>query len=215
MNSYKWGTLLMNEFIILFGMVIFAGLHTLSASQSFKSRIQAWIGNRTYHGFYRAFYNLFALISLAPVTLSIGLSDKIIWQIPATEQTLITIVLVVQMIGTIGIVISLLQIDLLRFAGIKQVWAYFTGGELPLKDEPLQHKGLYNYMRHPLYFFALLSMWFTTVMTDLQLLFTLAATAYFVIGSQWEEQRMIKAFGQDYIDYQHRVPWLIPFVKFS
>lgn len=200
--------------IILLGMAIFAGLHTLSASQTFKQAVRKRVGDRAYHGFYRLSYNIFALVSLAPITLSIGSSDTIIWKIPESQQTLASIVIVIQLIGTVGMIISLVQIDILRFAGLKQVWAYFTGGDLPLKDEPLQHKGLYRYMRHPLYFFALLSMWFMPVMTDLQLLFTLAATAYFLIGSRWEEQRMVKAFGQDYIDYQQSVPWLIPFIKF-
>lgn len=199
--------------IILLGMVIFAGLHTLSASQTFKQRIREQVGDRAYHGFYRIIYNIFALVSLAPVTLSIGFSDTIVWEIPNTQQTLTPVILVIQMIGTVGMIISLFQIDMLRFAGIKQVWAYFTDGELPLKNEPLQRKGLYRYMRHPLYFFALLSMWFVPVMTDSQLLFTLTATAYFVFGSRWEEHRMVKAFGQDYIDYQQSVPWLIPLVK--
>jgi len=196
-------------------MVIFAGLHTLSASKSFKLKIRERVRDRAYEGFYRAGYNIFALISLAPVTLSISMSDTIVWQIPESQATLTTVVLIIQMIGTIGMIISLLQIDLLRFAGIKQIWAYFTGGELPLRSEPLQRKGLYKVVRHPLYFFALLSLWFAPVMTDLQLLFTATATAYFVIGSRWEEQRMVKAFGQDYVEYQQTVPWLIPFVKFG
>jgi len=196
-------------------MVIFAGLHTLTASQSFKQRIRDRIGDRAYYGFYRAGYNIFALISLAPVTFAIAMSDRIIWQIPDSQQTFATIVLIIQLIGTIGMGISLIQIDLLRFAGIKQIWAYFTGGELPLPEEPLQRKGLYKLVRHPLYFFALLSLWFVPVMTDLQLLFTLTASAYFIIGSRWEEQRMVNAFGQDYINYQKSVPWLIPFVKFG
>lgn len=196
-------------------MVIFAGLHTLSASQSFKQSIRKRVGDRAYHGFYRAVYNIFALVSLAPVTFSIAMSDRIIWQIPASQGMLQTIVVAISLIGTAGMAISLIQIDLLRFAGIKQIWAYFTGGDLPLKNEPLQRNGLYKYVRHPLYFFALLSMWFVPTMTDLQLLFTIAASAYFIVGSRWEEQRMVKAFGQDYMDYQQSVPWLVPFVKFG
>lgn len=200
--------------IILLGMVIFAGLHTLSASQSFKQKIRDRVGDRAYHGFYRISYNIFALVSLAPVTFSIAGSNNIIWEIPESQQTVSMIVTIIGLIGTIGMAISLVQIDILRFAGIKQVWVYFTGGELPLKPEPLQRNGLYRYMRHPLYFFALLSMWFVPTMIDSQLLFTAAASAYFVIGSRWEEQRMVKAFGKTYIDYQQSVPWLIPFVKF-
>jgi len=204
----------MDKLIILLGMAVFAGLHTLTASQSFKQTIRMRIGDRLYHGFYRIFYNIVALISLAPATLSIGFSQNIVWQMDGVSIYIINIINLIQIIGTLGMIISLFQIDILRFAGIKQVWAYFTDGELPLKNEPLQRNGLYRYVRHPLYFFGLLSMWFVPMMVDSQLLFTILATAYFVFGSRWEEQRMIKAFGQDYIDYQQSVPWLIPFVKF-
>ena len=204
----------MDILIILLGMAVFAGLHSLTARQSFKQRIRERVGERLYHGFYRITYNLFALISLAPATLSIGSSDTIIWKIPESQSLLIPIVIIIQLIGTLGMIVSLFQIDILRFAGIKQVWAYFTDRELPLKNESLQHRGLYRYMRHPLYFFALLSMWFVPTMYDLQLLFTILASAYFIFGSRWEEQGMVKVFGQDYIDYQESVPWLIPFVKF-
>lgn len=200
--------------IILLGMVVFGGLHTLSASQSFKQKIRERLGDRLYYGFYRISYNIFALISLAPVTFSIGYHNEVVWQIPESQPILAIGITIIGLVGTVGMLISLIQIDLLRFAGIKQVWAYFTGGELPLPNEPLQRNGLYRYMRHPLYFFALLSMWFVPVMIESQLVFTIAATAYFLIGSRWEEQRMVDAFGQEYVAYQQTVPWLIPFVKF-
>jgi len=195
-------------------MAVFAGLHTFTARQSFKQQIRERIGDRRYYGFYRIIYNIVALVSLAPVTLSIGASQKIVWQIHPDIGYVINVLNLIQLVGTLGMIGSLFQIDILRFAGIKQVWAYFTEGELPLKNEPLQHKGLYRYVRHPLYFFGLLSIWFVPTMTDSQLLFTVLASAYFVFGSRWEERRMVNAFGQEYVDYQQSVPWLIPFVKF-
>jgi protein-S-isoprenylcysteine O-methyltransferase Ste14 len=193
-------------------MLIFAGLHTLSASQTFKQAIRKKMGDRAYHGFYRIAYNIVALISITPVVLAIGMSQHIIWQVPPSHPAFF-IMLAIGLVGTIGMVITLLQIDLLRFAGIKQIWAYMTRDILPLPDEPLQLKGFYRMVRHPLYFFGLLSMWSVPIMTDLQLVFTVAASLYFIIGSRWEEQRMVEAFGEAYTDYQQAVPWLVPFVK--
>lgn len=201
-----------NWIIILLGMLIFAGLHTLSASQTFKQAIRKKIGDRAFHGFYRIAYNIVALISIAPVVLAIGMSQHIIWQVPSSHPAFV-IMVVISLIGTIGMAITLLQIDLLRFAGIKQVWAYMNHDILPLPDEPLQLNGFYRMVRHPLYFFGLLSMWSVPIMTDLQLMFTVAASLYFIIGSRWEEQRMVEAFGEEYITYQQSVPWLVPFVK--
>jgi protein-S-isoprenylcysteine O-methyltransferase Ste14 len=65
-------------------------------------------------------------------------------------------------------------------------------------------------VRHPLYLFSLLAIWPSPIMTESLLAFNAAATLYFVVGSRLEEKRLIAAFGQTYLDYQRRVPWLIP-----
>lgn len=204
----------MNLIIILLGMLIFAGLHTLTASRTFKTMIRERLGDRVYHGFYRLAYNIVTLIILAPIAVTVWFGGTVIWRLPADAVGFETLFLVIQAIGLLGTAVALLQIDLGRFIGITQVWAYVTGKELPLPSEKLQRSGLYRFVRHPLYLFSLLTMWPVTAMTDTLLLFNIAATAYFIIGSRWEETRMVQAYGADYINYQEQVPWLIPFVKF-
>ena len=88
--------------------------------------------------------------------------------------------------------------------------AYFSGGQLPLADEALQTDGLYGWVRHPLYFFSLLALWFSPTMTDALLMFNIAATLYFVFGSLIEEQRMVNAYGDIYKQYQQNTSWMIP-----
>jgi protein-S-isoprenylcysteine O-methyltransferase Ste14 len=116
-------------------------------------------------------------------------------------------------VGLIGLVVSLLQINLGQFTGLSQVRAYVAGDPLPLPIEPLQTKGMYALVRHPLYLFSLMILWPVSSMTDTMLAFNIAATLYFVIGSRYEERRLTEAFGQPYRAYQQRVAWLIPFVK--
>ena len=38
-------------------------------------------------------------------------------------------------------------------------------------------------------------------------------TIYVFIGIRIEEGKLIKEYGQDYVDYQQKVPMLIPFLK--
>jgi protein-S-isoprenylcysteine O-methyltransferase Ste14 len=134
----------------------------------------------------------------------------IVWEIPASLHA---ILLIIQVISAIGLIVSLLQIDLLRFLGFRQVKAYLNGDSLPLPTENLQIKGLYRFVRHPLYLFSIVSIWSVSSMADVYLGFCIGATLYFVVGSLYEERRLIKTFGEPYINYQQRVPWLIPFVR--
>lgn len=194
-----------------FIMTIWAVLHSVVAGQTVKGWFRFRFGERAYHGLYRIIYNSFATLSIAPILLWVYLrSNSVIWRLPLGLEPLL---LVVQGIGLVGLVVSLLQIDLGRFAGISQLRAYAAGAALPLPEEPLQTGGLYGVIRHPLYLFSLLVLWPVSSMTDTLLAFNIAATLYFVFGSLLEEQRLAAAFGPSYEDYRRRVPWLIPFLR--
>ena len=189
-------------------MLVFAVIHSITADKRVKGWFAQSFGERTYEGFYRLIYNIIALISIAPLFLYMWSIATVLYRVP---NWLIPIFAAIQLIGSIGLVVAVIQIDWARFIGLKQLIAYFTGADLPLKEEPLQLKGLFAYVRHPLYFFSLLSLWFSPVMTTSAFLFNIAATVYFVVGSRIEEGRMIDAYGELYENYRQRVPWLIPF----
>jgi protein-S-isoprenylcysteine O-methyltransferase Ste14 len=70
--------------------------------------------------------------------------------------------------------------------------------------------GLYCHVRHPLYSAGLLFIWLSPLMTTSLLALNLGLTLYIIIGSIFEERRLVGQFGQAYVDYQRRVPRLIP-----
>lgn len=194
--------------LVLISMLLYGFIHSILASQGFKQRIQNRVGDRAYHSFYRLAYNVFAVVSLVPVFLLLAFRPgETVWSIDLAYETPL---LIIQAIGLIGLTISLLQIDLLRFAGISQMVAYFGGQPLPLPGEPLQTHGLYRFVRHPLYLFSLLTIWPITTMTSAYLGFCLGATTYFIIGSYYEEKRLMRLFGEAYERYQAKVPWVFP-----
>jgi protein-S-isoprenylcysteine O-methyltransferase Ste14 len=106
-----------------------------------------------------------------------------------------------------------LQIDTGRFLGISQLSAYQLGRELPLPSEPLQTGGVYRIVRHPLYLFSLMLIWPTATMRAGYFGFCVGTTIYFLIGSLFEERRLLAGFGPAYSDYRDRVAWMIPFVR--
>ena len=198
---------------VLITMIAFSILHSLSAGDRPRAFFRRHWGDRAYHGLYRLIYNLFAALTLVPVFLALLFSPgAVIW---STESPVAFIFIGIQLTGLIGLLISLLQIDLARFAGLRQFIAYVRGEPLPLPAEPLQLRGVYQLVRHPLYLFSLLVIWPGPIMTEGLLAFNIAATLYFIVGSLLEERRMIAQFGQAYIDYQRRTPWIIPFPRRS
>ena len=191
---------------ILTAMFIYSLIHSVLAGNKVKQSIRSKIGFRAYEGLYRFSYNILATISFVPILLLITLSDsKTVWQFTSSWNTPLSII---RAIGLIGFCIALLQTDLARFAGLSQVLAYLRNRPLPLPPEKLRTTGLYSRSRHPLYIFSVLILWTTPVMTNTYFAFCISVTIYFIIGSHYEELRMLNTFGEAYARYQTQVPWL-------
>lgn len=202
----------MSLLIILTGLAIFGVVHSVLAGQNVKQRVRERIGTQRYEAFYRLTYNLLAVVMLAPVALLLLVAPGgIVWQV---ESPLVTLVFNgLRLAGLLGLTVSLLQIDLGRFAGWSQLRAYLNGTPLPLPDEPLQTGGLYGRVRHPLYFFSLLVLWPAPTMTEALLALNIGSTVYFLIGSIYEERHLTQTFGDAYRQYQARVPWMLPSLR--
>jgi protein-S-isoprenylcysteine O-methyltransferase Ste14 len=71
-------------------------------------------------------------------------------------------------------------------------------------------RGPYVWVRHPLYFFTLVLIWFTPNLTADRFLFNLLWTAWIVVGSYLEERDLVAEFGERYRHYQRTVPMLLP-----
>lgn len=195
---------------VMLWMLVFGVVHSLSAGQV-KGWFRARFGERAYHGLYRLFYNGLSVVMLIPAALLVVFHDTgIVWQVDLVWEP---VLLAAQGVGLVGMIVSLMQIDLLQFAGVSQAWAYVRGDPLPLPSEPLQTGGVYALVRHPLYLFSLLILWPVTTMTGAYLGFCVGATTYFIVGSWWEERRLLATFGESYAVYQRRVPRLLPFPR--
>ena len=70
--------------------------------------------------------------------------------------------------------------------------------------------GLFRLCRHPLYLFTLLALSITPVMSLDRLMIIVYTYLYASIGIPIEERKLIDIFGQDYVDYQKRVPAVVP-----
>jgi len=189
--------------------VAFALMHSLSASHSFKfklfrlsPKLKAW---------YRVLYNLVSLAIIGLWWISLP-QDSILYQLTGFFFFLL---ITLQIVFAGLFLKSIFAQNGMVFLGVKQIQSNIREGKLPnYLDEPQRGKlvttGLYRYMRHPMYTFAILVLICSPVMT-MNLLYSIIIFAlYFWIGSYFEERNLTKRFGEDYREYQKDVPRFIP-----
>ncbi len=189
--------------LVLLAVLAYGGVHSFLASLWAKGRARRWFGalaDRTY----RLLYNIFAVVSFLPVLVLVGsLPDRTLYSIP---YPWILATSVGQLAAVAALLLGLLHTDVWSFLGFRQLVQPEIAGE----TARLVLKGLYRWVRHPLYTAGLVFIWLTPVMTVNLLAMNLGLTIYIVVGALFEERKLLHEFGQAYADYQRRTPMLIP-----
>jgi protein-S-isoprenylcysteine O-methyltransferase Ste14 len=72
---------------------------------------------------------------------------------------------------------------------------------------PLETRGLYGFVRHPLYFAWALVVFGAPAMTMTRFVFAAVSTAYLAAAIPLEERGLARTFGADYAAYRARVRW--------
>jgi protein-S-isoprenylcysteine O-methyltransferase Ste14 len=133
----------------------------------------------------------------------------VIWNVENPTGT--TILWALFALGWGTVLFSSFVINHFDLFGLRQVWVHFSNREYHHLE--FQARSIYRIIRHPLMLGIIIGSWATPHMTAGHLLFAIAATAYILIGIQFEERDLVRYHGQNYIDYRRRVPMLIPFLK--
>jgi len=92
--------------------------------------------------------------------------------------------------------------------GIRPVIALLRGMEP--RQLSLVVNGPYRWVRHPVYFFALVLFWSCPVITLDRLLFNGLWTVWVVVATFLEERDLVSHFGDSYVEYQRKVPRIFP-----
>lgn len=188
--------------ILLAAFFLWALVHSSLASFASKAWAQRTFGASA-DRWYRLAYNLLALLTLLPVLALVGfLPDRGIYALPAPWSWLMR---GVQGLALLGLGAAFLQTGLVHFLGLEQRQ---TGRAA--ETGSLSVHGFYCRVRHPLYFFGIVLVWTTPVMTANWLAACLMVTTYFYLGARHEEQRLLAEFGPSYVEYSRKVPMLLP-----
>jgi protein-S-isoprenylcysteine O-methyltransferase Ste14 len=186
--------------IALWGIV-----HSITASIGFKESVRRAFGNG-FMKFYRLLYNAFSVVSFAPILyLMVMLPDQGLYRVPAPWSYLM---LAGQGISALLLFAAVLQTDTLSFVGLRQLFEEEKTGRLVTR-------GFYRIVRHPLYTFGLLILWLSPNVSVNSFIVYLTLTVYILIGAYFEERKLLREFGQEYLDYKSTTPMLIPGLKFG
>lgn len=179
----------------------FAALHSLLARHGTKRFLAPYLG-----GAYRLAYNGLSLIHILAVAgLGEWLSGGAVF---ARPQPLAYLQSLMALVGFAVMLFALRSYDLGRFGGLTQLRRGILP-HAPAAEEPLVISGLHRYVRHPIYFGALLFIW-GLARDELSLATAAWASLYLAIGSRFEERDLRRRYGEAYEDYRNKVPALIP-----
>lgn len=80
----------------------------------------------------------------------------------------------------------------------------------PENPNPLRVNSVYQWVRHPMYFWSIVYLIANPNMTDRHLFMTILFSFYFYLGSIPEEKKLELRYGNAYLNYKKSVPRLIP-----
>jgi len=199
---------------------VFALFHSFGAREPFKNALARWTSPYVVAHFWRSIYCLISIVWYYQV---IGIlhwdihPQNDFWLIDYPDRLWQTITAI--HLGSIALLYAaFLQSDYLEFMGLKQawrgilVWLAWPQSRSSVKQfgsQRLEVHGVYGWLRHPMLagglFFLL-----TNGPSLNNVLFIPMYALYMVIGSHYEERRLIQIFGQDYLTYRNQVGAFFP-----
>ena len=198
----------------------FGLLHSVGAQEPFKNALARWTGPFFVDHFWRLVY-----CALSYLALYYGIAsphwarntDNDLWLVvyPGWLWQVVTVL----HLGSIALMyIAFLQSDYLEFLGIKQAGrgVHSLIARLPKRPElelfgthRLVVDGVYGWVRHPMLVAGLLFL-LTSGPSLNNIIYTAMYLAYMLIGGYYEERRMVRIFGDDYLDYRRHVGAFTP-----
>ena len=194
----------MDYILLALSWAIFYSLHSILAASKLKRILEVKLG-KTYK-WYRLFYSfLSAVLFLGIVIQSLFIPNQIL--LPKSPF-LNYVGYMIAALGTIIAIKASKEISLSSFLGTNL-------DHLSKTDEKLIITGWYARMRHPLYSALILIFlgYFLVAGTMTSGIHLLCLLLYLPFGIYFEEQNLIALFGDDYREYQQKVPSVFPRIK--
>ena len=102
-----------------------------------------------------------------------------------------------------GVVVTLLAA---RTLSVRELMG-LTPPRSAAAGQALETRGLYGFVRHPIYFGWLMFVAGAPIMTSTRLLFAVVSVVYLGVAIPFEERSLVESFGEPYRAYQRLVRW--------
>ena len=181
--------------------LLFFVQHSGMVRRSFR----AWLGRRVPQAFHAAAYAVASGLVLAGVVLLWQPSTTVVVEVGGLWRGLLHGVALLGVAGGFWGVLAFRDFDPF---GRQPIRAALAGRPNP--SPCFVVRGPYRWVRHPLYFSTLLLLWAMPDLSLDRLLFNLLWSAWIVLGACLEERDLLADFGEEYRQYQKRVPMLLP-----
>lgn len=149
----------------------------------------------------RAYRLLYSILAMASTIAWLGyvhaLPDAPLYTVHGLGRW---ILVALQFAGLCLVIASLRAFNVRAFLGLTAVEG---------KCDPFHEEGVYRWVRHPMYTGFMMLLLASPVQTVNSLNLALCVCLYFVVGSRFEEQRMLREHAE-YADYRKRVPAFLP-----
>lgn len=183
------------------------GLHSLLIGRQVQTFAGTLLG--PFSRAYRLLYILISVVTLLPVLwYQWTLPQRIIVPAHPALQLVQTVLL---LYGGLMFFLGARVYDLRTFLGISQ-WQT-PEGKRPEPALSFHTDGILARVRHPWYSGGIAVIWGFGAITDVFLLTRVLLTAYLILGTLLEEERLISELGDQYRVYRRTVPMLIPWPR--
>jgi methanethiol S-methyltransferase len=186
--------------VLLLGL--FAVQHSVMARPAFKR----WWTRFVNPSIERSTYVLLASVVLFVLYWQWRTMPAVVWDVTSSAGRVALETL--SWLGWTTMLASTFMINHFELFGLRQVFLAWRGK--PYTDLGFRTSLLYRLVRHPIMLGFIVAFWATPRMTAGHLLFAIATTAHILIAVQLEERDLLAAVGNEYREYRHRVPMLLP-----
>jgi protein-S-isoprenylcysteine O-methyltransferase Ste14 len=162
---------------------------------------------RSNYRFYRLSFNLIAILTLIPVVVAAySVKTPAIFQWEGYMR--------IGQVLLLGLAVWFFirggrHYDIRQMIGIKQI-SDGTADMAITETGELDTSGVLGMTRHPWYLATMIIIW-ARQMDVSAIIVNVIFTAYLIVGTYLEEKKLVREFGENYRNYQKKVPMLIPY----